>query len=204
MEPPSLRRVLFLTFQTPATTWPALQTPISTANIDVIFSYENKWWLTTAGLRYDFEHSCFFTSGLAWNTPQDPCKSNKNNNMDQLTEFFQNSTENSLRFAFVFISLQIFKANFSNLECIAEDVAPEPDGPSLVQLGSGPPLPSEQYIGLGNKHQNWLYLMFTGLVFINKIAITLLHLATKVSSYVYSYDTFDYDLFFPYMPALGS
>lgn len=69
MEPPSLRRVLFLTFQTPATTWPALQTPISTANIHVIFSFENKRWLTTAGLRYDFEQSCLFTCSLAWNTP---------------------------------------------------------------------------------------------------------------------------------------
>lgn len=66
--------------------------------------------------------------------------------MDQLTEFFQNSTENSLRFAFAFISLPIFNANFYNLECIVEDVAPEPDGPSLVQLGSASPLPSEQYI----------------------------------------------------------
>lgn len=75
-------------------------------------------------------------------------------------------------FAFVFISLPIFNANFYNLECIVEDVAPEPDGPSLVQLGSASPLPSEQYIWLGNEHQNWLYLMFTGLVFINKIAIT--------------------------------
>lgn len=92
-------------------------------------------------------------------------------------------------FAFVFISLPIFNANFYNLECIVEDVAPEPDGPSLVQLGSTSPLPSKQYIWLGNEHQNWLYLMYTGLVFINKIAITTLHFATEVPSYVYSYDT---------------
>lgn len=69
MEQPSLWRVLFLTFQTPATTRPALQTPISTANINVIFSFENKRWLTTAGLRYDSEQSCLFTCSLAWNTP---------------------------------------------------------------------------------------------------------------------------------------